>query len=146
MIKKAILILLTTILVAGCSQNIRFHTLKSTETIPAISYEAYLFAAGISERSRAVFLRHPQADMDIEPASPEITSTTITYPAAMNFMQMKRGMRTISTEVVMYKGKILGYLLSYDQAGTNFEIVETGLTERGGKIYFSARENNKADE
>ncbi|HTZ16838.1 MAG TPA: hypothetical protein VMB78_00200 [Dissulfurispiraceae bacterium] len=145
MIKKTVF-LLVAVLIAGCAQNIRSHDVRSTEEIPAISYEAYLFVAGISERSRVAFLRHPDADMDIEPASPEIISTTITYPAAMTFMQMKKGMRSISTEVITYKGKPLGYLISYNQGGTNYEFVETNFTERGGKIYFSARENTSADE
>jgi hypothetical protein len=137
---------LITGLLAGCAQNIRSHELDSAETMPSISYEAYLFVAGISERSRAVFLRHPDAEMMIEPASHEIFSTTATYAEAMTFMRMKRGMRLINTEVITYKGKPLGYLLTYDRPGINAEFIDTNLTERGGKIYFSARENTKADE
>ncbi len=141
-----IMILFVAVITVGCAQNIRSHDLGKAETIPAMSYEAYMFAAGISERSRAVFLRHPDAEMAVEPASPEIISTTATYGEAMTFMKMKRGMRSITTEVVTYKGKPLGYLITYDQPGVNFEIIETNLTERGGKIYFSARENSKADD
>ena len=145
MIKKLALFLLPFI-VAGCAQNLRFHDLGSTENVPAISYEAYFYVAGISERSRAVFLRHPDAEIAVEPASQEIISTTAAYSEAMEFMKAKRGTRSITTEVVTFMGKPLGYLLSYNGAGINREYVIVNVYEAGGKVYFSAREDTRADE
>ncbi len=142
MIRKLVLLLLP-FFIFGCAQDLRFHNLDKTEQVPAISYEAYFFVAGISERSRAVFLKKPDVEIAIEPASPEIISTTATYVEAMAFMIEKRLMRSITTQTVTYEDKPLGYLLTYDQAGVNGEKVITNLYERGGKIYFSAQEGGE---
>jgi len=145
MIEKLVLLLLP-LFIAGCVQDLRFHDLGKTEKVPAISYEAYFFVAGVSERSRAVFLKIPDLEIAIEPASPEIVSTTATYVEAMAFMKEKRLIRSITTQRVTYEDKPLGYLLTYDQAGVNGENVITNLYERGGKIYFSAREDTRSDD
>jgi len=145
MTKKLVLLLLP-FLIFGCAQDLRFHDLGKKEKVPAISYEAYFFVAGISERSRAVFLKMPDVEIAVEPASPEIVSTTATYSEAMTFMIEKRLMRSITTQTVTYKDKPLGYLLTYDQAGVNGENVITNLYERGGKIYFSAREDSRSND
>jgi hypothetical protein len=145
MINELVLLLLP-LVIFGCAQDLRFHDLDKKEKVPAISYEAYFFVTGISERSRAVFLKKPDVEIPIEPASPEIVSTTATYSEAMTFMIEKRLMRSITTQTVTYKDKPLGYLLSYDQPGVNGETVITNLYERDGKIYFSAREDTRTDD
>lgn len=145
MIKKLVLLLLP-FLIAGCVQTIRTSDLGKKEGVPAISYEAYFFAAGISERSRAVFLKHPDANVEVVPSTNEITTTTASYAEAMSFMKEKRGVRTISTQKVTYNDRPLGYLLSYDQPGIDMERVNIDLTERNGIIYFSAREMTKTDD
>ena len=137
---RRLVLLLLSFLIFGCAQDLRFHNLAKKEKVPSISYEAYFFVAGIAEKSRAVFLKMPDVDISIEPASPEIVSTTATYAEAMTFMIEKRLMRSITTQTVTYKDKPLGYLLTYDNAGVNGEKVITNLYERGGKIYFSAQE------
>ena len=139
MIKK-LGILLFPFLIAGCVQTIGTRNLDKKESIPSISYQAYFFMAGISERSRAVFLKKPDAGVEVEPYSHEIISTTASYGEAMSFMREKRGARTITTQVVSYKEKPIGYLLSYDQPGVDMEQVDINLTERNGIIYFRARE------
>ncbi len=145
MIRRTLFAMLFLVM-SGCAQDLRSHELDKTEKIPAISYEAYLFVAGISERSRAVFLRRPDAEITVEPASPEILTTTASYGEAMTFMKMKLGSRSTSTEVITYKGNPIGYLITYTRPGENGEVVETNFTERGGKVFFSAREIRRSDD
>jgi len=64
----------------------------------------------------------------------------------MSFMREKRGARTITTQVVSYKEKPIGYLLTYDQPGINMERVDISLTERNGIIYFRAQEINQTND
>jgi hypothetical protein len=141
-----LILLVLPFLIFGCSQNIRLHDLDTKEKVPAISYEAYFFVTGLSERSRAVFLKKPDIEIAVEPASPEIVSTTATYPEAMTFMLDRRYMRSITTQTVIYKDKPLGYLLTYNQPGLDGEVVVTNLYERDGKIYFNAREVEKVSD
>jgi hypothetical protein len=143
---KKLVLLLFPFLIAGCVQTIGTRDLDKKESIPSISYEAYFFIAGMSERSRAVFLKKPDAGVEVEPYSSEIMGSTASYAEAMSFMREKRGARTITTQVVSYKEKPIGYLLSYDQPGIDMERVYINLTERNGVIYFSAREITQADD
>ena len=139
-------VLLFPFLIAGCVQTIGTSNLDKKESIPSISYEAYFFIAGVSERSRAVFLKKPDAGVEVEPYSYEIMSSTASYSEAMSFMREKRGARTITTQVVSYKEKPIGYLLTYDQPGINMERVDISLTERNGIIYFRAQEINQTND
>lgn len=145
MIKKLGLLLFP-FLIAGCVQTIGTRDLDRKESIPSISYEAYFFVAGMSERSRAVFLKKPDVEVEVKPYSDEITGSSASYAEAMFFMREKRGARTITTQVVSYKEKPIGYLLSYDQPGIDMERVNINLTERNGVIYFSAREITITDD
>jgi hypothetical protein len=145
MIKKLIAILFT-LIVAGCVQAISTRDLDKKEAIPSISYEAYFFAAGISDRSRAVFLVKPESGVRVKADSDDITSTTASYAEALAFMREKKEARTISTQVVLYSGKPIGYLLSYDRPGTNMERVNISLTERNGVVYFRVREIEPTDD
>ena len=140
MIRK-ISLLLFTFLIVGCVQTISTRDLDKKEMIPSISFEAYFFRAGMHDRSRVVFLKIPDVDVIVESNSPEIMSLTASYAEAMSFMRERRGGRTISTQVVSYKGIPIGYLLSYDQFGINMERVYVNITEESnGVVNFSARE------
>ena len=145
MVKKIAAIMIV-LLLAGCAQTLSFRTLDKKEGIPSISYEAYFFTAGISERSRAVFLKIPDSEVIVQPYSSEIVASTATYKEALSFMYEKRGARTISTQVVSYKDGPVGYLLRYDQAGVNMETININLTEKNGVIFFNAREETRADD
>lgn len=145
MITKLVLLLLPFI-ISGCIQAIGTRDIDKKETIPSISFEAYFFVSGISERSRAVFLKKPDAGILVESYSPDITSSTASYAEAMSFMREKKGARSISTQVVLYKEIPIGYLLSYDRPGVNMERVDINLMERNGIIYFNAREITRSND
>jgi uncharacterized lipoprotein YajG len=139
MIKKLILLLFL-FLIAGCAQTLSTRNLYNTESIPSTSFQAYFFAAGSSNRARAVFLKKPDTVVMVESDSPEIANTTASYAEAMSFMRATKGDRTIFTQVVSYKDTPIGYLLSYDQGGYNSEPINISLTERNGIVYFNAHE------
>ncbi|HMK60108.1 MAG TPA: hypothetical protein VK452_03045 [Dissulfurispiraceae bacterium] len=134
------------LLIAGCVQNISYRGLGSNYNVPSISYEAYYFSSGISDRSRAVLLKIPDSGVTVEPHSSEIIATTATYGQALYFMREKRGGRSITTQVVYCKDKPVGYLLRYNQPGFNMETVNVNLTEKDGVIFFSAREETQSND
>ncbi|HMK56280.1 MAG TPA: hypothetical protein VK448_06570 [Dissulfurispiraceae bacterium] len=144
--RKMIAAVLTFFAVAGCIQSLSYRTLDRREAVPSISYEAYYFSAGISERSRAVLLKIPDSGVAVEPLSSEIIATTATYGQALTFMREKRGARPITTQVVSYKDRPVGYLLQYSQPGVNMETVNINISERNGIIFFSAREESHAND
>ena len=145
MLKKLVL-LLVTISVAGCVQTISTRNLDKKEGIPQVSYSAYFFSAGISERSRAVLLINADSGVEARADSTDITSTTASYAEALAFMREKKSARTVSTHLVSYKDKPVGYLLTYDQPGNNAETVNVTISEKNGVIYFNAREVTPTDD
>jgi hypothetical protein len=143
---KLFLFLILPFLFAGCVQNVRTAELNPKERIPSNTYEAYFFVAGSGDKSRAVFLIEPDSGVEVLPYSSDITSTTSSYPEAMNYMKEKRGMRPISTQKVFYKDKFIGYLLTYEKERVDREEMTVNVFEKGGKVYFSAREIFRADD
>jgi hypothetical protein len=141
--KKYLLVLMIFIL-AGCMQNIRFHDTDTQKRTPNISYEALYYVEGSGDKSRAVFLRHPEAPIDVVASSPQITATTSTYGDAIAYMNETRGLRKVITRFVTYKDKPLGYLISFDDdhsatETTNHEIV-IEIYEFKGAVHFKAAE------
>jgi hypothetical protein len=81
--------------------------------------------------------------IDVVFAPQQITETTATYADALTYMYEVRGIRRVDTEIVNYKGKLLGYLLIYDAApikATTIIEIQVELYEMSGKIHFIARE------
>jgi hypothetical protein len=140
---KKFLLFLLIVLLAGCAQNIRYHSMETQKRTPNISYEAYYYIEGTLDRSRAVFLRHPEAPIEVSASSPQITATTSTYGDAIAYMNEARGLRKVITTYLTYKDKPLGYLITYSDdyhaaAGGTKIIIE--IYEFGGKIHFKAAE------
>jgi hypothetical protein len=140
--KKYLLVLLIFVL-AGCAQNIRFQNIETQKRAPNISYEAFFYMEGSGDKSRAVFLRHPEAQIEVVAVSPSITATTSAYSDAIAFMNEVRGLRKVETRYVTYKDKPLGYLITYDDEnqatrGPTEIIIE--IYEFRGKIHFKAME------
>jgi|WetSurMetagenome_2_1015567.scaffolds.fasta_scaffold00176_34 hypothetical protein len=140
---KRYLLFLLIFILAGCMQNLRFESMDKHKITPGISYEAYYYVEGTSDRSRAVFLKYPDAQIEVAAPSPQITATTSSYNAAIAYMDEAKDLRTISITLVTYKGKPLGYLFTYndDPVQSNLKI-DVDFYESGGKVYFTARERS----
>jgi|GEM_PF-5741194 len=141
---KKYLLFLLVIFLAGCTQNMSFHDMETHKRAPNINYEAYFYVEGSLDRSRAVFLKHPEAQIDIVASSPQITATTATYSNALAYMHEAKGLRKVVTRYVTYMEKPLGILITYDSSSLPtdkgiYEIV-VELYEFKGKIYFKAYE------
>ena len=142
MIRKLTLLFLLFIL-SGCVQNIRYHDIGVNEKIPSTSFEAYYYAEGNNDRSRAVFLKQPDVKIDMDVSSPAINPTTATYAEALYFMNQTRGLRVVDTMAVSYQGKPLGYLITYNTdrgRATEASQIIVELYEFRGKIRFNAKE------
>ena len=144
MTKRTFLLLFFILLMAGCTQNIQRLEPSAGFRVPSITYQAYFFGeGGHGNKSRAVFLKHPDVQVDIVFAPQQITETTATYGDALTYMYEEKGLRRVNTEIVNYKGKLLGYLLIYDDSpvkSTTIIEIQVELYERNGKIHFIARE------
>jgi hypothetical protein len=144
MTKRTFLLLFFILFMAGCTQNIQRLEPAAGFRVPSITYQAYFYEEGQGNKSRAVFLKHPDVRVDIVFAPQLITETTATYGDALTYMYQEKGLRRVNTEIVNYKGKLLGYLLLYDAAPTQATtVVEITIQfyEMNGKIHFIAREN-----
>ena len=143
MTKKTFLLLFFILLMAGCTQNIQRIEPSAGYRVPSITYQAYFYVQSQGNKSRAVFLKHPDVQVDIVFAPQQITETTATYGDALTYMYEEKGLRRVNTEIVNYKGKLLGYLLIYDDSpvkSTTIIEIQVELYERNGKIHFIARE------
>jgi hypothetical protein len=143
MILRRYVLLLLIFLLAGCAQNIRYHDFSARDKMPRMSYEAYFYIEGSGDKSRAVFLKQPDVNIEIVTSSPQITASTATYAEAISYMDEARGLRMVDTQVVTYKDRPLGYLITYNadrRRTTEITQIVVELYELNGRIYFNARE------
>jgi len=148
LITRRLVLFIVVLVLAGCSQNIRYQDLNENTRPSHISYEAYYYVGGSGDRSRAVLLKNPDAGVEVETASPQITSTTSTFADAMSYMKAARGLRRVNVRALTYKDRPLGYLLTYDTDRDPTEIPDNiivELYEFGGKIHFNAKEKLEQD-
>jgi hypothetical protein len=114
-----------------------------------ISYEAYFYGEGSGDKSRAVFLKEPDVNIAIVATSPAINATTATYAEALSYMNEAKDLRVVDTQVVTYKDKPLGYLITYNADRRRTSVVTKiviELYELKGKIYFNAREQHESSQ
>jgi hypothetical protein len=142
MIKRLTLVLMLLIL-TGCTQNLKKTELSANEKIPSISYEAYFYVEGSGNKARAVLLILPDAKVNVEAESHQVTATTATYGEALSYMNQVKDMRRVNTEALQYKDRPLGYLLTYSADITPTTLIGTQiiiqLYERNNTIFFIPR-------
>jgi hypothetical protein len=125
---------------AGCAQAINTYGVGDIDAIPKVEYTAYHYSSGAGERLRAVFLKSPDSDIDVIPYSIQITTGKATPEEARKFMERGRYSKNIDYQGVTYKGKPIGYLLTYRYHSFSRDSIEINLFERDGKVYFSVWE------
>lgn len=137
-----ILFIISLLAFAGCAQAIGTFGIGSIEAIPKTTYTTYLYSSGEGGRLRAVLLKSPDADVEIIPYSVQITTATGTVENALSFMEKTGLYRNIYFQGVTYKGKTIGYLLTFGYHSFSRDSLEVNLYEQGGKIYFAVSENS----
>jgi hypothetical protein len=134
------LFLFAVLILAGCAQSITTFGIRDYDGIPKATYTMYLYSGGISERLRAVFLKSPEAGVEVVPYSVQIITAAGTVENALTFMEKAGAYSRISFQGVTYQGKTIGYLLTFGTHSISGERLEVSFYERGGKVFFTARE------
>ena len=98
--------------------------------------------SGEGGRLRAVFLKAPDSDVEIVPYSIEMSKVESTFDDAMDFMTAFRKHKMVSVDEVIYKGTIIGYLLTHPTHSFQRVYIDVSLYERNGKIYFTVWESH----
>jgi len=143
--RRLSVIFLILMVLAGCVQAVSTYSIDDYKTVPKGVYTAYLYSSGIGEKLRAVFLKSPDADVEVVPYSRQIITAKVTFSDALTFMEKVGDFKNISIEGVKYKEKTIGYLLTFSRPLSPRETIEVNLYERDGKIYFAVTER-KHDE
>ncbi len=132
---------------AACAQTVQMRGVERVDTIPKTTYVAYFYVYGEADLFRVVFLKSAESDVDVVPYSVQINEGRATFEDAMAFMQRGRGYRNVEVREVAYRGKTIGYLLTYPPYTGIFSraSVEAQVYERGGKIYFGVLESFPRD-
>ncbi|MDH5202031.1 MAG: hypothetical protein OEZ31_02615 [Nitrospirota bacterium] len=137
---KNLFLLITLLLFTGCAQLIQTYNIESADSIPKVTYSTYLFISGEAGRLRVAFLKNPESDIEVVPYSLQIMNTIGSFQDAMDFMRKGSGYKDIEIQGVTYKGKTIGYLLTYSTHIFLKQLIEVDFFERNGKIYFSVQE------
>ncbi len=132
---------------AACAQTVQMRGVASVDTIPKTTYAAYFYVYGEADLFRVVFLKSAESDVEVVPYSVQIYEGRSTFDDAMAFMQKGRGYKNVEVREVTFKGKTIGYLLTYPPYTGIFSraSVEANVYELGGKIYFAILESFPRD-
>ncbi len=128
---------------ASCVQAVTTYGIKDTNSIPKSKYVLYQYSSGEGERYRAVLLKNPESGVEIVPYSVQITTSEGTPEEALSFMGKSGLSRNVYSEGITYKGRLIGYLLTFGRNIFAKESIEVDLYERGGKIYFEVKEKKE---
>ncbi|MGE5239671.1 MAG: hypothetical protein ACM3ON_12815 [Chloroflexota bacterium] len=140
MTTRAALSMFLLLLTAACAPTVTVSGIESIASIPKDTYFMYLYSGGQGGWTRVAFLKSLDAGVDVIPYSPQIAQSTGTFAEALAFMRGGSGYRDITTRQVNFRGKRIGYLLTFDLPSLKKEDVEVNLYERAGKVHFSVRE------
>ena len=144
--QRIISIFLLSVFFAGCAvRTVSTHSLGSIDLPPATIYTMYQYSSGAGGHLRAVFLKHPESDVEIVPYSVQIDEKKGTLEDAYRFMDKGYFFKNTSVLGVSYKGKTIGYLMENRQHIFSRDEIRVDLFERHGKVYFSVTERLYSD-
>jgi hypothetical protein len=126
--------------VIACAQTVTTAGIGTIDSIPRATYMMYSYVASTTPHLRAVFLRSPDAEVEVVPYSVQITTSTGTADDALAFLKRGAGFRRTSFQRVEFRGKTIGYLLMSERHSFARRYIEVNFYERDGKIYFSPYE------
>lgn len=139
--KRYMMIILAMLFLAACGHTLSTSRIKSIESIPKTTYEAYVYSSGIGGKMRAVFLKSPETDVEIIPYSVDISKVTATIDQSFEFMRRGSISKKVNVEGVLFQGKMIGYLLTHWRHSFQRAYIEAQLYERKGKIFFTIWES-----
>lgn len=124
----------------ACAQAVRTAGIATIDSIPRATYMMYSYVAPTTPQLRAVFLKSPDAGVEVVPYSVQITTSTGTAEDALAFLERGAGFRRTSFQRVEFRGKTIGYLLVPERHSFARRYIEVNFYERDGKIYLSPSE------
>ena len=131
--------------VIACAQAVTTAGIGTLDSIPKATYTMYTYVAPATPQSRAVFLKSPDAGVEVVPYSVQITTVTGTVDDALGFVEKGPGFKRTSFQRVQFRGKTIGYLLVTERHSFASRYIRVNLYERGGKIYFVPSEQGVGD-
>ena len=131
--------------VLACTQAVTTVGVADPDSIPQAVYTMYLYVAPATPQLRAVFLKNPDAGVEVVPFSVQITGATGTAGDALAFIDGGRGFKRVSFQRVELRGKTIGYLLVPQRHSFARRYIEVNFFERNGKIYFVPSEQGVDD-
>jgi hypothetical protein len=144
LLARGIVTLAAIAVLLGCAPtSLQTYKVMDYAAVPKMTYTVYSYSFGVGDRLRVALLRNPESGAEILPYSEGIVATTGTFEDAMAFMR-GGAYSEIDVNSVVYKGKTIGYLLTYIDRGviTDPVYLEAHLFEHGEKIYFSVEVKN----
>ena len=96
--RLSITAVLSLAVLAGCVQAVSTYNIDDYKTVPKVVYTAHLYSSGIGERLRAVFLKSPEAGVEIVPYSRQTTTAKVTFSDALTFMEKVGDFKNISIQ------------------------------------------------
>ncbi len=143
--KTRIAALLLFLPVIACTRAVTTTGVGDPDSIPQAVYTMYLYVAPTAPQLRAVFMKTPDADVEVVPFSVQITAASGTARDALAFLEERPGFRRMSAQRVELRGKTIGYLLMPERHSFARRYIEVNFYERRGKIYFVPSEQGVDD-
>ena len=132
--------LLALVTALACAQTITITGIGTIDSIPKATYTMYFYVAPTTERLRAVFLKIPDADVEIIPYSVQTTTVTGTVDDALTFLEHGTGIQSVTPRMVTFRGRKIGYLLAPERHMFSNQYIDVNIYERNGRIYFNPAE------
>jgi hypothetical protein len=129
----------------ACAQAVTTVGVAGPDSIPQAVYTMYLYVAPSTPQLKAVFLKNPDAGVEVVPYSVQITTMTGTAGDALAFVENGAGYKRTSFQRVEFRGKTIGYLLVPERHSFARRYIEINFYERDGKIYFAPSELGSND-
>src|SRR5512140_2816277 len=143
--KMRISALLLFLFLLACAPAVTTVGVAGPGSIPQAVYTLYLYVAPSTPQLRAVFLKSPDAGVEVVPYSVQITTVTGTAGDALAFLENGAGYKRTSYQRVEVRGKTIGYLLVPERHSFARRYIEIHFYERDGKIYFVPSELGTPD-
>ncbi len=122
--------------IIACAPPITTVGVGTLDAIPKASYTMYAYAAPSAPQLKAVFLKSPDAAVEVVPYSVQIITAAATPEEALALIEKGPGFKRIFFQRVDLRGKTIGYLLVPERYSFARHYIEVNLYEREGKVYF----------
>jgi len=128
-----------TALLAACATSIVMGPVPARELREDETFDAYLFAGGLRQSLRAVFLIDPESPAEVVSRTPGVIRGRVKAGSALEFVGGDQA--RVDVRRVSYQGKTAGYLITQRRPYPvgRYEL-DTRVSVSQGKLLFSVSE------